>query len=244
MFENQIIYAKNRLSLFAEYKKVEEHKHFAKHILVADQPFVCTVENKKYVLPAAFIQSNTKHSFEYSGSSPVFMMLIDESSELSDNIDTVYLKEKSIAALPPDVYRGALTYVFNRKLKELDAFLIDMLFDVKTDKKMDARIKKVLDFIDTTESLDSDLFKKMTTQAVLSESRFSHLFKSEVGVDFKNYVLLKKIEKTFNYVLQENMSITTACIKAGFSGSSHFSTACKSHFGISFRDFITSQKYT
>ncbi len=241
MFSNNILYSSNRLSLFAEYKNLEEHRHFAKHILLAGEPFLCVVNGQKHKVSAGFIQSNVRHSFEYNGASPIFMMLIDESSDLSDNIDKLYLKGAPIAELPKQIYMEALGYFNNRALKDLDEFLIDSLFDIDIDRKIDHRIKEVIDMIEGLETLDKDLFKTMARKLALSESRFSHLFKSEVGVDFKNYSLLKKIEKTFKYVTIDNMSITRACINAGFSSSSHFSSACKNHFGISLSDFIRYQ---
>ncbi len=244
VFDSKVIRKANRLSLFANYKKVEEHRHFAKHILVADEPFLCVVEGKEYYLSSSFIQSNVNHSIDYKGKSPIFMMLIDETSSLSDSIDSKYLKGGFIESLPESIYSKSLEYLYGNNLKEMDCFLIENLFDLESlSKKLDARISDVIDYIEKEETIESDLFKKMVEMTSLSESRFSHLFKSEVGIDFKNYLLNKKIEKTVKYTLAEKMSITEASIMAGFSSSAHFSNACKSHFGISLSDFISFQNY-
>ncbi len=244
MINDKVIHKANRLSLFANYKKVEEHRHFAKHILVADEPFLCIVEGKEYYLSSAFIQSNVNHLIDYKGNSPVFMMLIDETSSLSDSIDSKYLKGEVIASFPESIYSKSLEYLYDNNLKEMDQFLIDNLFNLESlSKKLDDRISEVIDYIEKEETIDSDLFRRMVEMTSLSESRFSHLFKSEVGIDFKNYLLNKKIEKTVKYTLVEKMSITEASIMAGFSSSAHFSNACKSHYGISLSDFINFQNY-
>lgn len=169
------------------------------------------------------------------------MMLIDESSLLSKKIDKLYLKNSAFSELPKPIYHRARKYLLYENLEGLDKFLVDMLESLSLIVSMDERIKEVLSYIDSLKNLDGDLFEEMARKSYLSESRFSHLFKAEVGVDFKKYLLLKRMKETLSYVLIENMSITNACIESGFSSPSHFASACKNHFGLSLSDFVKSQ---
>ncbi len=243
MFHDKFVYVENRLSLFANYKKVEEHRHFAKHILVADRPFLCVVDGEKYNPSAVFIQSNSNHYIDYKGDNPIFMMLVDETSSLSDRIDKLYLNGKNIGELPDEIYLESLKYLKGNKLKEMDEYLIHHLFDWKDGhRRIDDRIVEVINYIEEMETIPNHLFSQMAKKVSLSDSRFSHLFKEQVGVDFKNYLLTKKMEKTVMYTIIYKMSITEAAIHAGFSSSAHFATACKKHYGISLRDFINSQR--
>ncbi len=86
------------------------------------------------------------------------------------------------------------------------------------------------------------MYDTVPQRLFLSKSRFLHLFKEEVGIDLKNYLLLKRMEKVYRAVIQKHMRITEAAIMAGFSSSSHFAEACKKHYGISLTDFMSAQK--
>ncbi|MBR5590704.1 MAG: helix-turn-helix transcriptional regulator, partial [Anaerotignum sp.] len=69
----------------------------------------------------------------------------------------------------------------------------------------------------------------------LSESRFSHLFKEQVGMTFSAYLIYQRIMKVYTQVL-DGKSITEAALAAGFSGSSHFADVNRRVFGLSARN--------
>ncbi len=239
--DSKVLHKKNRISFFASYEEPESHRHFAKHIIVAKEPFRCTVGDEVVLSNSVFIKSLEPHQIEYINNSEVFVMLIDGTSDISKVIDDVYLKGKKVEGLPRSIYQSVHKYITERDLAMLDAVLVDKLFSAYQGRtKMDPRIQDVVHYIETIDTIEAHLFKQMANMIFLSESRFSHLFKSEMGIDFKNYLLMKKFEKTYMYVIEDNMSITEASIKAGFSSSSHFATVCKKQFGISLRSFMNS----
>ncbi len=237
----RVLHSDNRICFFASYEEPEAHSHFAKHIIIGKEPFTCSVDGEAIVSRAVFIKSLTPHSIKYNDNSELFVMLIDETSDISKIIDDVYLKGKSVGSLPDNVYDAVTDYLLSGDLFKLDKVLIESLFGrYKMTKSVDDRIKVVTDYIESLETIETGLFRQMADMCYLSESRFSHLFKSEMGIDFKNYALMKKFEKAYMYVAKEGASITEASIKAGFSSPSHFATVCKKHFGISLRSFINS----
>lgn len=67
----------------------------------------------------------------------------------------------------------------------------------------------------------------------LSESRFKHKFKLEVGVPPNEYIIKAKINKSKELLKKEDISIADLAYDLGFSTSSYFSTVFKKHQGIS-----------
>lgn len=66
----------------------------------------------------------------------------------------------------------------------------------------------------------------------LSEGRFSHIFKEQVGMTFSTYLIYQRIMKTYTEIIN-GKSITEASIEAGFSSSTHFAETNKRSFGLS-----------
>ncbi len=238
-----ILYKKDRIVFLAQYDNPQMHRHFLKHILVSEKPFLCKTREERVSTKSITIKSNVWHSVERAQDVPMLVYLIDETSELSTAVDKISLQDKAISRLPAALEKG-ITELMAQKtpLDVIDQFLIEQIQEKNNDKRpVDRRISKAVQLIEECESINSSIYELSAEKAFLSKSRFLHLFKEEMGIDFRNYLLMKKLEKTYTYVTKKEMSITDAALLAGFSSSSHFASACKSHFGISFTDFLKAQ---
>lgn len=67
--------------------------------------------------------------------------------------------------------------------------------------------------------------------ANLSESRMQHLFKQQIGIPVRRYLLWARLRQVLELALTEN-SLTDAAHEAGFADSAHFSRTFKGMFGI------------
>ena len=258
-------YKDDRIVFWARYDDPQAHKHFVKHILLSARSFTCTVEKESESLRSAVIQSNVMHCVRRNKDSPMAVFLIDTTSELSRIIDDELLKGKKFGTLPIEIEKHLIRMLEDGSpLEAVDEYLVGTLAVHAKQKKrkangasvfggryksadkradechMDSRIAEAIRLIEQCESIESDVYDTFPRTLCLSKSRFLHLFKEEVGIDFKDYLLLKKLEKTCRCVIEKGMSITDAAILAGFSSSSHFSDAFKKYFGISFTDFLKS----
>jgi AraC-like DNA-binding protein len=65
----------------------------------------------------------------------------------------------------------------------------------------------------------------------LSESRLIHLFKEQVGIPIRRYLLWLRLVAAIEQAL-EGISLTTAAHNAGFADSAHLSRTFKQMFGI------------
>jgi len=65
----------------------------------------------------------------------------------------------------------------------------------------------------------------------LSASRFAHLFKQEVGVPVRRYVLWQKMRRALDLAMAGE-SLTSAALTAGFADSAHLSRTVRSIQGV------------
>lgn len=238
-----MIYEPDRISLLAKYEQPEIHRHYAKHFLISEIPFTAVIEGERIHTRSAFIQSNIIHEIIYEESETLFVMLIDETSTLSDIIDKKYLEGRSYLSDIETLEIKMMPHLKKKDLKKADETAVSEIMDgEKRDRKMDPSILRALQYVQSLETIDEDCFGRMAENACLSRSRFSHLFKENMHIDCKNFLLHKKFEKTFILFFRQGCSITEAAVGAGFSSSSHLSTAFKNHFGISISKFLKEQK--
>lgn len=239
----KILYRKDRILLFAAYGDPQPHKHFSKHILVSDQPFVCLVEGQESLVRSMVISSQTVHSVQKGDSSAMVVFLIDETSNLSRQIEETCLQGRKGIPLGADLEEAVISLLHRGcALEEMDACVMGAFHKEAPDPpSLDERVREALHSIEERELLDQELYRLLPEEACLSKSRFLHLFKEEMGIDLKNYLLLKRLEKVYRCVTVNRMSITEAALLCGFSSSSHFSQACKQHYGISLTDFLKAQ---
>ena len=238
-----LIYEWNRISLFAKYGQPEVHRHYAKHFLLSNTPFTAVVGKERIHTRSIFIQSNVDHEILYDLTGNLFVMLIDESSSLSDVIDDKYLKSQCYLSDVKELEEKVMPCLEAGNLDKTDAgILFEILGESKEKKTLDPQIRDAVCYAESLSTIDEECFSKMAEVACLSKSRFSHLFKENMKIDCKNFLLQKKFEKAFRLLLSEGYSITDAAIEAGFSSSSHIASAFKNHFGISISKFIKEQK--
>ena len=76
--------------------------------------------------------------------------------------------------------------------------------------------------------------REIAAEIHLSESRFLHLFRSKLGINFRSYLLWKRLQDVIDNIDSSDSSetLTTLANDKGFSDSAHFSRTCLSSFGI------------
>lgn len=98
--------------------------------------------------------------------------------------------------------------------------------------KIDNRIQDCLTFIDGTEVAYQDLLPSLCSVSHLSGSRLSHLFRREMGLSPKKYYVWVKLRRAIKRLLEEDITLSEAGLKAGFYDQAHLSKAFKQHLGV------------
>ena len=95
----------------------------------------------------------------------------------------------------------------------------------------DERIRAAMEFI-RAKSMEKVTCQEVADAVHLSQSRFSHLFREQVGMTFAAYLIYQRILYVYTRTLR-GRSITEAALEAGFSSSAHFADVNRRVFGIS-----------
>ncbi|MEI6737823.1 MAG: helix-turn-helix domain-containing protein [Pseudomonadota bacterium] len=108
-------------------------------------------------------------------------------------------------------------------------FGLDTFGNAKTSFS-DKRIEEALNFLrDADHTYDS--IDALAARVYLSPSRFAHLFKEQVGVPVRRYVLWQKMRRALDLAMAGD-SLTTAALSAGFADSAHLSRTVRAIMGV------------
>lgn len=221
------------------YIDPKPHKHFAKHLFFSNKDeFECAVGGFVVKCKGICIDSNTIHTIRHDAGD-LLVFLFDETSNLAGELSEKYLKGAPYLVLNDElVYEVGRQWLDNcMDARKLDETVLSLCNLVRcSPAKYDKRIHQILDYVSKLEGIDNDTMESLCSMACLSHSRLSHLFSEQVSISLGSYLVYAKMRKTFNYVAAGD-SITDACIRAGFNGSSHFANVCRNMFGIAFTDF-------
>ena len=97
-------------------------------------------------------------------------------------------------------------------------------------RRMDERVTKVLAGIRASEDLRISL-ESAAASVHLSEGRFAHLFKQQVGLPFRRYMLWRKLARAVVSIGRER-TLAAAAHAAGFSDAAHLTRTFYQMFGI------------
>ncbi|QFU21940.1 AraC family transcriptional regulator [Shewanella eurypsychrophilus] len=114
--------------------------------------------------------------------------------------------------------------------------------DTFTSQPTDKRIQELVSQLD--KCINGDCVKpsgwraaKIAEQLALSESRFLHLFREQMGITWRPYLLWRRMFCALN-ALKNGNNATQAAYLAGFADSAHLSRTFKNQFGMTIRQAL------
>lgn len=232
------LYIKNHITMVALYPTPEPHKHLALHLILATQGNLeCEIENKKIFAPAIMIAADVEHTVTVNNGKTI-VFLFDATSIQGQNIQHLYLKESSYFILPQeDVERLLDIYHEANDLKIFDQKVCEYLQLWKRQEyTMDKRIHDLLETLSKMDCLPDNVFEYACETTHLSKSRFSHLFKENTGMSFRQYLVMLKLQIAYNGY-ESGKSITDIAMDSGFDSPSHFANTMHQMFGLKASDF-------
>ena len=227
------------LFLGSNPKPISEHKHPILQLIIgANEPFLSKSDSGDWVEKnALLIAANQSHECDAQGKL-IFTLGIEQESTLGEWIKHKYLQSNTSVDFP----KSELDFfdldkverlVEKESWNELYAY-IEMLFafelGVINSSKQDERIMRVKNHIST--HIDSKIdTKSLMEVAHLSESRLLHLFKHEMGLPIRNYILWHRLQTAVKSILTGS-SLTVAAHQSGFSDQAHMTRTCVKTIGI------------
>ncbi len=96
----------------------------------------------------------------------------------------------------------------------------------------DERVTKIIQYLRENDVEYEQMMHTFTGIVHLSESRLSHLFKQNIGVSLKKYVVWCKLRAAISHYLDKGEDLFRTLIASGFYDHPHFSKAFKTMFGV------------
>ena len=97
-------------------------------------------------------------------------------------------------------------------------------------RRPDPRITTVLEMIASSEDLRLSL-ERVAASVFLSPSRFQHLFKQQVGLAFRRYILWRKVTRAMITIARER-TLTAAAQASDFADAAHLTRTFHQMFGL------------
>ncbi|MDR1493958.1 MAG: AraC family transcriptional regulator [Planctomycetaceae bacterium] len=152
--------------------------------------------------------------------------------EIRKTLDNIFsLWDNKISANCPSIKNDALLILNIRNY--LLRFLLDLI-EMAKDKnipRVSDEIRRAIKLMKNNENTFYTI-KTLARESHLSESRFKHRFKEEVGIAPADYQIRRKIELACQR-LHEEKSILEISYELGFSSSQYFSTVFRRYMGVS-----------
>lgn len=239
---SRILFQESYIVIVPSFERTTTHKHPFMHLFFGQNE--CKIKTDKIELQGniILIDSNIRHAVG-DDSNCNFFLLIDPTSAIAEKILDKYIVEYSYHCI---TLKGAkaIKDVNEQTDEETIKMVEDILFDmgISTDnaRVRDERIEQIISRIISGEWIDYSV-KEIAEKVFLSESRLTHLFKEEVGISLKSYILIRRMEKAYKFVTAGG-KVTQAAMESGFSSSAHLAYSCKTLTGISITEVLKNTK--
>jgi len=219
------------------------HSHHAIQIVWPKANSQCNLNNSDEAV-LAIIASDFEHQLQLSEG---WILLIEPKSDLGQALSSL-LNGQAIKLINSPLFTSDRP----RPEHDLSQYLLPLLSMLNLKKHTlsankstvkDQRIQQILSELDTC--LGGNCIKpekwraKEVAQSIaLSESRFLHLFRDELGIAWRPYLLWRRMMCAIQAIIA-NHSATEAAHIAGFSDSAHLSRTFRRNFGMTIRQALT-----
>ncbi len=182
------------------------------------------------------IQPNHQHQCDATNV-PIFSLDIDPDTTLGEWVIDHVLKESSVLTYPSAQlgeidFKQVDQFVADEDWEGLYAYIKEVLHyeEQKSTHPREERIAVVVKYIHNHihELLSTD---ELTEVSYLSESRLLHLFKAEMGLPIRSYILWYRLKVAMEKVIR-GANLTEAAHAAGFSDQAHFTRTCRKMLGV------------
>ncbi|MGD9162080.1 MAG: helix-turn-helix domain-containing protein [Desulfobacteraceae bacterium] len=222
------------------------HSHHVTEIVIGKRSSVNIVTEKgTYKNDIILIGPDRPHTAK-GDPKEVVIIILDPESELSLKLVSKYLGDNDAASIPVKRDMQAINRYFSdpsieNALKIYHSFIDSLEFTDSKKTQKDIRITEAVNFI---RNLD---VKKASTNEIaehvgLSEGRLIHLFKEQIGIPIRRYLIWHRIMHVMR-VLLSGKSPTCAAHEAEFADYAHLSRNFTAMFGYSLSMFFKYIKF-
>lgn len=218
--------------------RTKPHAHHALEIVLSKELSLTVIyKDRHYNARGIILKADIKHETCAEGS--VIFLYFDPESPFARQFN-ILLKKQDVILLEDEITLKLITFLGNGMREgfsetAMKNYLLDTFFHqdplYSFNSSVDERIKNVISYIQTNLG-KTTVMKELTETAYLSESRLFHLFKTEIGIPIRKYILWCRIRQAIKLVI-EGSSLTQSAQVSGFADVAHLNRTFVSFFGMS-----------
>lgn len=226
------------MAIFSAEKVITKyHSHHAVEIMISfDSPCTLIMGDETAVGGGLLLHHDVSHAVKADGF--VVLIYINPETLLGKKLDHI-LGCNTVLALDDTLVEQLKAYITEVVAHQysdtevaayLTSVLVKDIVQMETNDTSDVRIGKVITHIKS--NLDRPFnFHDLKEIACLSESRLIHLFKKEIGIPIRKYVLWWRLHQAIKLYLT-GQTLTQSAHLAGFSDVAHLNRTFVSMFGL------------
>lgn len=201
------------------------HSHPATEIITASEGSFTfsTTQHTFHNVTFAVVDRNVAHQISIGEGSKVAMVMIEH----HDVMVVSYLANQGI-----HLSNGHYCNTLESPLVLVED-IVNMVANAQTIQQYDGRVLAAINYMVNNQLEYKTLMDSITQEVGLSESRISHLFKENVGISLKRYLIWTKLKHTIQHHLNREDDLMTSLFKAGFYDQPHFIKNFKAMLGVS-----------
>jgi AraC-like DNA-binding protein len=226
--------------------KSKLHSHHAIEIVVGNKkPVNLITEKSNYEDYVLLIRSDIPHTVT-DAEKEMILIILDPDTDLAQKLAVEYLAEKDVASLNLRRDISIIDRYFSdpcieNAIEIYNSVINSLGITENMNINKDERIEMAVNYIRKLE------VKKCSTKEIadhigLSEGRLIHLFKEQLGIPVRKYLLWLRIIDAMN-VMIEGKSPTYAAHEAEFADYAHLSRSFSTMFGYSISTFFNLIKF-
>lgn len=217
---------------------VPPHEHHAIQIVVAVEGTI-GIQGKRgdwRMAPGVIVRPDVVHSYNGNGAVGAMIFVDPESAEgvwlkTSLRNDITIVPEARIARCTAELRTFLDSPLEGLEIGSLLQHCVHALCaGAPPTRRLDQRVTKVLSAIRISDELRISI-EDAAAMAFLSPSRFAHLFKQQVGLPFRRYMLWRKLTRAM-LVIGRERTIATAAHEADFADAAHLTRTFYQMFGL------------
>jgi AraC-like DNA-binding protein len=190
---------------------------------------------EEHQFPAVVIDSDIPHKLKAEGQWVASIYLEPESDDF-ERLVRYYSSESGpgyqLANIAPDLKEQLLELLTAGLNADRAYQLLNKLIEPSAAEQgeLDARVIRVLRYLNKNPGLNVPI-GELAQHVNLSPDRLAHLFRDEIGIPIRRYILWQKLRLAASAAC-DGQQLTDAAQHGGFSDSAHFTHSFQKLFGI------------
>lgn len=226
----RIYESRSHILISTGYADPVEHCHKAAHLIISmNQNMTVSSGNLRFFCRGVLIPSGVTHSIGTQNDCTL-VFLFDSTTKAAAKIKEIQLLPETSCDVICSLFSEFEADGSDNAYLRFENHVLKMLGLDPDCNVTDERILSAMKQIRT--HLCEPLFCRDVAEFVcLSQSRFSHLFRQQVGMTFSAYLVYQRLLYVYTRILS-GAAITEAALEASFSSSSHFADVNRRVFGL------------